>query len=113
MLTLPLPLALSTSALSSHLNTITPALLHLKNTYCAICQGQSTANVANIIFSCPLLASTSHPLTDLGKSQASTAGAALFSLLPTPPALESLALYSSNFTRARETKEIVAEELQP
>ena len=92
---------------------ITPPPDELRNQYFAVRHGQSTANLENIISSDPLVGSTSHELTQLGKEQASEAGASLWAMLEedgTP--LEQVALYSSNFTRARETKEIVAFELQ-
>ena len=92
---------------------ITPPPDELRNRYFAVRHGQSTANLENIISSDPYIGSTRHELTQLGKEQASEAGASLWAMLEedgTP--LEEVALYSSNFTRARETKEIVAFELQ-
>ena len=79
-----------------------------RNTYWCVRHGQSTANVANVISSDPVVGSTTHELTELGKDQARDAGAALYDALaarsPTEaPDLERVALYSSNFTRARET----------
>ena len=92
---------------------MTPPPSELRNTYYAIRHGQSTANVANVISSDPVLGSTSHELTLLGKEQAYAAGAALWRELEIAEIpLERCALYSSNFTRARETKELVAYELQ-
>ena len=75
-----------------------------RNTYWCVRHGQSTANVENIISSNPAIGSTKHELTALGKEQAHVAGADLWanlSELEVP--LEDVVVYSSNFTRARET----------
>ena len=85
----------------------------VRNLYFAVRHGQSTANVENIISSCPQRGSREHELTPLGREQAREAGKALWAELErsaTP--LDRVALYSSNFTRARETKELAAFELQ-
>ena len=85
----------------------------LKNVYFAVRHGQSTANVVNIISSDPVVGSRSHGLTDVGKDQALEAGGSLWTQLQDLEIdLDKVALYSSNFTRARETKELVAWELQ-
>lgn len=99
----------------------------LRNEYYAIRHGQSTANVVNIISSDPIVGSTMHELTPLGGQQAVGAGQTLWDMLLAnsndddelskvtlgdADILDKVALYSSNFTRARETKEIVAFELQ-
>ena len=84
-----------------------------RNTYWCVRHGQSTANVENIISSNPLIGSTKHELTALGKEQAHVAGADLWanlSELEVP--LEDVVVYSSNFTRARETAQIAAYEMQ-
>lgn len=93
-----------------HLLSFATLATALKNTYFAIRHGQSTANVANVISSDPVVGSTTHELTALGKEQARSAGTALWRELQ--PRFDSCTLYSSNFTRARETKHIVAFELQ-
>lgn len=84
-----------------------------RNTYWCVRHGQSTANVENIISSNPLIGSTKHELTALGKEQAHVAGADLWaSLSELEVPLSDVVVYSSNFTRARETAQIAAYELQ-
>ena len=66
-----------------------------RNTYWCVRHGQSTANVENIISSNPLIGSTKHELTALGKEQAHVAGADLWanlSELEVP--LEDVVVYS-------------------
>ena len=84
-----------------------------RNTYWCVRHGQSTANVENIISSNPAIGSTKHELTALGKEQAHVAGADLWAnLSELEVALEDVVVYSSNFTRARETAQIAAYEMQ-
>ena len=105
------PLALAAKTVAD----IVPPPETVKNTYWCIRHGQSTANVANVISSDPVLGSASHELTELGRSQARSAGGALWASLEDFDGsvdLGKLALYSSNFTRARETSHLVAFEVQ-
>ncbi|GMI41418.1 hypothetical protein TeGR_g10261 [Tetraparma gracilis] len=81
------------------------------NTYYAIRHGQSTANVANLISSCPVHGATHHPLTPLGRTQAAAAGERLREELGAD--LGSLTLYSSAFLRAVETRDVAAAALRP
>ena len=95
--------------------TAPPAKETLRNTYWCIRHGQSTANVVSIISSDPVTGSTDHELTALGRDQARGAGVELWkqvSDLDGAVDLGRVALYSSNFTRARETSHLVAFELQ-
>ncbi|KAJ1449131.1 histidine phosphatase superfamily [Pelagophyceae sp. CCMP2097] len=99
---------LASMSCAAALSVVSPPA-SLRNTYFAVRHGQSTANVANIISSNPILGSNAHELTPLGKVQALEAGESLWQALePFGFGLENVALYSSNFTRARETKELVA-----
>lgn len=69
--------------------------------------------VANVISSNPVVGSTRHELTDLGKEQALAAGGMLWDELQARDYdVGDCVLYSSNFTRARETNELVAFEVQ-
>ena len=80
-----------------------------RNTYWCVRHGQSTANVENIISSNPAIGSTKHELTALGKEQAHVAGADLWAnLSELEVALEDVVVYSSNFTRARETARLAS-----
>lgn len=86
----------------------------VRNTYWCVRHGQSTANVVNIISSDPVVGSAIHELTEVGREQAVAAGGDLWDelvALDGAADLERVALYSSNFTRARETSNLVAFEL--
>eukprot|EP00930_Biecheleria_cincta_P003611 TRINITY_DN104541_c0_g1_i1.p1 TRINITY_DN104541_c0_g1~~TRINITY_DN104541_c0_g1_i1.p1 ORF type:complete len:276 (+),score=37.22 TRINITY_DN104541_c0_g1_i1:37-864(+) len=86
----------------------------LSQSFCALRHGQSLANVAKIISSDPWISTVEHGLSDLGKEQARKAGSALASLFQAERPLQKhrgVALFSSDFKRAKETAEHVAEEL--
>jgi probable phosphoglycerate mutase len=77
----------------------------LKNTYYAFRHGQSRANVEGIIISDPTIGTVEYGLTEEGRRQvqASLAAATMFGA--------DAILVSSDFRRARETAEIIREQL--
>lgn len=76
----------------------------LKNRYFALRHGQSEANIADIISSDETRGSTIHGLTAEGRRQARASAADLLQVIDAEN-LQNLVVYSSNFTRARETAE--------
>eukprot|EP00640_Fibrocapsa_japonica_P000210 CAMPEP_0113937096 /NCGR_PEP_ID=MMETSP1339-20121228/3797_1 /TAXON_ID=94617 /ORGANISM="Fibrocapsa japonica" /LENGTH=237 /DNA_ID=CAMNT_0000939743 /DNA_START=294 /DNA_END=1007 /DNA_ORIENTATION=+ /assembly_acc=CAM_ASM_000762 len=80
-----------------------PKLPPLRNKYYAFRHGQSTANVRGIISSSPAKGTTSHGLTETGKRQAREAAPAIVDMIGGSESLNDLIVYSSDFTRARET----------
>ena len=82
-----------------------PRLPPLKNRYFALRHGLSTANVAGIISSLPSVGTTIHGLTEEGKVQARAAAPDILEAIGGPEQLQSLVVYASDFTRARETGE--------
>lgn len=85
----------------------------LSNSFFALRHGQSLANVAKIISSDPKISTVEHGLSDLGKEQAKAAGEKFAnSYLATNEDCLGVAIFSSDFTRARETAEIFATELK-
>jgi len=111
----------SSSTSSSDINKLTNRN-QLSNQYYALRHGQSKANIAKIISSDPSISTIEHGLTDLGKEQVFET-AKQFSInyqndFPTTSAdkatnadapLPIVAIYSSDFTRARETAEIFSQ----
>eukprot|EP00557_Chaetoceros_sp_GSL56_P006573 CAMPEP_0176488876 /NCGR_PEP_ID=MMETSP0200_2-20121128/6961_1 /TAXON_ID=947934 /ORGANISM="Chaetoceros sp., Strain GSL56" /LENGTH=238 /DNA_ID=CAMNT_0017885925 /DNA_START=217 /DNA_END=933 /DNA_ORIENTATION=+ len=96
---------------SSQINKL-KHLTSLKNSYFALRHGQSLANVQKIISSDPAISTVDHGLSEVGKEQV-TASAKLFTenyyaanQYPQP-----VAIYSSDFTRARETANLFANTL--
>lgn len=87
------------------------ALASLKNSYFALRHGQSLANVQKIISSDPSISTVEHGLSALGKEQVS-ASAQLFAQKYHEKGhhhtTQPVAIYSSDFTRARETAAIFA-----
>jgi probable phosphoglycerate mutase len=77
----------------------------MKNTYYAFRHGQSRANVEGIIISDPTIGTVEYGLTEEGRRQvqASLAAATMFGA--------DAILVSSDFRRARETAEIIREQL--
>lgn len=107
---LPAELALTAAIRGRHAGvserpSAAAALPALRNTYFALRHAQSEANLEQIISSDPEVGCRIHGLTELGRSQASGASAALRSALPRER-LERMIVLSSPFTRARETAEV-------
>lgn len=85
----------------------------LSNSFFALRHGQSLANVAKIISSDPKISTVEHGLSGLGKEQAKIAGDKFATnFLATHKGFSGVAIFSSDFTRARETAEIFANELR-
>eukprot|EP00386_Alphamonas_edax_P004372 GDKI01013864.1.p1 GENE.GDKI01013864.1~~GDKI01013864.1.p1 ORF type:complete len:217 (-),score=20.90 GDKI01013864.1:297-947(-) len=89
-------------------------MLRHRHYYAVIRHGQSTANVQKVISSDPAISTVTHELTVVGREQAATAVEQVKALLETlaktaGKPVKKLIFYSSDFTRARETAEIVCE----
>jgi len=85
----------------------------LRNNYYALRHGQSLANLAKIISSEPSVSTVQHGLSDLGKEQAAKAGVSLSKqLLSSSSSNGKAAIFSSDFKRARETAQFVADEMK-
>eukprot|EP00573_Skeletonema_grethae_P007706 CAMPEP_0201692826 /NCGR_PEP_ID=MMETSP0578-20130828/5603_1 /ASSEMBLY_ACC=CAM_ASM_000663 /TAXON_ID=267565 /ORGANISM="Skeletonema grethea, Strain CCMP 1804" /LENGTH=283 /DNA_ID=CAMNT_0048178253 /DNA_START=37 /DNA_END=888 /DNA_ORIENTATION=+ len=119
--------ALSTSSSSSN----TPIINHLLNrpqlthSYYALRHGQSLANVAKIISSDPQISTVQHGLSDVGRDQAALAGEMFAKQhlnhnndtsnedgTSFNEQYEGVAIFSSDFTRARETATLFSQQLQ-
>ena len=86
---------------------------NLSNSFFALRHGQSLANVAKIISSDPKVSTVEHGLSDVGKAQAKAAGEKFAGdYLSKSRDCAGVAIFSSDFTRARETAEIFASELK-
>ena len=86
---------------------------NLFNHFFALRHGQSLANVSKIISSDPKISTIEHGLSDLGKAQAKAAGEKFAGdYLSKYQDCAGVAIFSSDFTRARETAEIFASELK-
>jgi broad specificity phosphatase PhoE len=90
----------------------------LNNVYVVVRHGQSKANVAELIVSDPAIGISQYGLTDNGKQQANVAGDLLVHSLTELSRKGSIAgdcrkvtVLTSDFSRARETAEIVSERL--
>lgn len=84
----------------------------LRNSYCALRHGQSLANIGKIISSDPAVSTVEHGLSDFGHEQAKEAGDAFAKdLLPMITNKEccGVAILSSDFKRARETAQHLAD----
>lgn len=105
------------SAAAAASDKVVNRLLHhagLTQSYYALRHGQSLANVAHIISSDPRISTTQHGLSDVGKEQARKAGEAFAAEYRAASDVDEycgVAVYSSDFTRARETAALFAEEL--
>ena len=88
----------------------------LRTKFCSLRHGQSLANLSKIISSDPAISTKEHGLSDLGKDQASNAGVSLSEQLSkskiATTRTQGMAIFSSDFKRARETAEIVAEKIK-
>jgi len=82
----------------------------LQQKFCALRHGQSLANVAKIISSEPSVSTVKHGLSELGKEQASEAGILLAQEVKEKNM--KAAIFTSDFTRARETAEYVAKQMK-
>ena len=97
----------SPSSLSSH-NKL-QSMKKLSNDYYALRHGQSKANIAKIISSDPIISTVEHGLTDVGKDQVySSASKFCEEYGKKSDGKVQVAIYSSDFTRARETALIFA-----
>lgn len=84
----------------------------LQNKFFALRHGQSLANVAGIISSDPTISTIEHGLSDVGKDQVATNAQAFvdnFHAKQSQDRYEGVAIFSSDFTRARETASIFAD----
>lgn len=86
----------------------------LSNSFYALRHGQSLANVAKIISSDPAISTVEHGLSDLGKQQAKRAGEffACDYLESAFHHYQGVAIFTSDFKRARETASLFADELR-
>lgn len=80
----------------------------LNHDYCALRHGQSLANVDGVISSNPQVATVQHGLSDAGREQAMNAGKHLVSYIEEND-YDGIVILSSDYKRAKETAEIVAE----
>jgi broad specificity phosphatase PhoE len=83
-------------------------IVNLRNQYFAVRHGESEANIAHLISSNPQIGSTSHGLSPNGRSQV-VENTKLF--LQHNPSNNSYVIMSSDFSRARETADILASNL--
>lgn len=88
----------------------------LTQSYNALRHGQSLANVAKIISSDPKVSTVQHGLSDVGKEQARSAGEAFAEEYTQKSGNDNhyrgVAIFSSDFTRARETASLFADALR-
>lgn len=108
----------SSSSSSSSLFNKLKLMPRLSNEYYALRHGQSKANIAKIISSDPIISTKEHGLTDVGKDQVCSSAIKFCQdykreRVLSPPSLSAaaVAIYSSDFTRARETATIFAQTL--
>ena len=119
LLLLPRRAAVRAMVSSSSSSTVINHLLHrnikLTQSYYALRHGQSLANVEKIISSDPQISTVQHGLSEMGKIQATKAGEMFVEdYHHTDTAdddYEGVAIFSSDFTRARETASIFAKSL--
>ncbi|EED86696.1 predicted protein [Thalassiosira pseudonana CCMP1335] len=107
---LPSSTAMSTGKTINHLLQRTSPLTQ---SYYALRHGQSLANVAKIISSDPNISTVQHGLSDVGKEQARLAGELFASDHNNNNHRQhhGVAIFTSDFARARETASIFANEL--
>ena len=105
----------TTTKIINHLNQLDS----LTQSYYALRHGQSLANVAKIISSDPKISTVEHGLSDVGREQAKAAGDAFAaeyvgssSKSTRTDTSRGVAIFSSDFARARETASIFAQSLR-
>ena len=108
-----LTLLVTMSSIPNKLKSIAPS--SLKNKFYALRHGQSLANVAKIISSDPKISTVEHGLSDVGREQVK-ASVAAFSVThmknKDDEKYSGVAVYASDFTRAKETAAIFAKGLK-
>lgn len=92
------------SSNSNHLIDISS----LQNEYCVLRHGQSMANVEELISSSPQVATIQHGLSDVGNQQAQEAGRHVVEYYQQHE-YDGIVILSSDYKRAKETAEIVAD----
>ena len=75
----------------------------LSNFYFGLRHGESFGNVLSVISSDPVQGTLIHGLTQKGREQARSAAKQLIEAIGGPENMKDLLIFSSNFTRARET----------
>eukprot|EP00984_Skeletonema_dohrnii_P004156 scaffold1448_cov71-Skeletonema_dohrnii-CCMP3373.AAC.1 len=120
-LLLLLPTAARALSTTSSSPTIINHLLHrphLTHSYYSLRHGQSLANVAKIISSDPQISTVQHGLSDVGQEQATLAGKSFAKQYLNASSSSSknddykgVAIFSSDFTRARETATLFTQQL--
>lgn len=108
-----LTLLMTMSSIPNKLKSIAPA--SLGNKFYALRHGQSLANIAKIISSDPQISTVEHGLSDTGKEQVKASVADFAGMHKRNNENEKysgVAIYASDFTRARETAAIFAKGLK-
>jgi broad specificity phosphatase PhoE len=80
-----------------------PKLGALRNIYIGLRHGESFGNVLGVISSHPVQGTLIHGLTEKGREQARSAASDLLLAIGGTDKVEELLIFTSNFTRARET----------
>jgi broad specificity phosphatase PhoE len=83
----------------------------LRNVYVVVRHGQSKANAAELIVSDPVVGVAKYGLTPKGEQQANAAGDLIARSLEALDVRRNVTVLSSDFSRARETAQIVANQL--
>jgi broad specificity phosphatase PhoE len=113
----------ATTSQPFHSNTSNLNLSNLQNQYWVVRHGQSEANVQKIISSHPEMSTKCHGLSSLGREEATQAGKILVTELRLAPPRNSakrsstpakhfpVVVISSDYLRAKETAELIVDEL--
>ena len=104
-----LSISTSMSARTTNLLQRVPSLV---NKFHVLRHGQSEANIAKIISSDPSISVVKHGLSDVGKIQVSKTASDFVQKYIENEKKNCVAIYSSDFKRARETSEIFASHLK-
>jgi broad specificity phosphatase PhoE len=80
-----------------------PKLGALRNIYIGLRHGESFGNVLGVISSHPVQGTLIHGLTEMGREQARSASTELLHAIGGTENIKDLLIFTSNFTRARET----------